>query len=74
MGETCKSCGAAVVFAQHASGKWSPFDAQPDPRGDWVIEDGRVRKADPLLDRVRYLPHWSTCPQAKQWRKEHRRG
>lgn len=66
----CRSCGAAVVWGRHASGKWAPFDAECTEAGDWLLmENGEAvhRKGGPAMGRV---PHHATCPQAGAWRKK----
>jgi hypothetical protein len=81
---TCRSCGAAVVWATMIpSGKANPLDATPTPGGNtfaWVVGDkleaeNAARKTERVQRAIernqnRYTSHFATCPNAK----EHRRG
>lgn len=81
----CRSCGADVLWAQWASGKKMPVDAEPDMRtpgkGGTLVLSVRggafgsliVEKYDEAthgVKRNRYTSHFATCPNAD----EHRRG
>lgn len=82
---SCDSCGAAVVWAVHASsGKRSPFDAEPAELGNWSLarEGGELvaRYAGPVRHGALelgdisslpgfYVPHFATCPDAADWRR-----
>lgn len=59
---TCRSCGAAIVWAVTARGVRIPLDAEPNPA---------PRTADTLIDskQTRYMPHHATCRDAKAWRR-----
>jgi DNA polymerase III epsilon subunit-like protein len=59
---TCKSCGAAILWAKTPAGKAMPLDAEPQKR----IVLGRVTGEAHVLDT--YVPHWATCPSAAQHR------
>jgi hypothetical protein len=74
----CRSCGARIRWARFTrSGKVVPLDADPVPGGNVVVvgedRDGPlidlVSQAAPPLDSLRYVNHFSTCPQADQWRR-----
>jgi hypothetical protein len=72
MSAQCKSCGAAIVWAESITGRPMPFDAQPAVNGRWVIVVGKARLASPedkILHRDMYNSHFTTCPQADAWRK-----
>lgn len=70
--ETCRSCGAAIFWAETESGKAMPVDVVPVDEGNLEIQlpmDPR----EPLIARVvsvghRYKSHFATCPQASKWR------
>jgi len=84
----CIDCAAAVVATRDqviahlreereaitANGKQQPIDAEPDPKGNLVLErKGAVtvaRVAD-LFDKPgeRFMPHHATCPNADDWRR-----
>lgn len=68
----CRSCGADVIWATSTNGKAMPMDAQPDPKGTFVIVVGKARKAtaeDDRLHRPRHTCHFATCEQADEWRR-----
>jgi hypothetical protein len=79
----CRSCKAPIVFAYHpTSGKNHPFEE--DPAGVWVIENGtakHVGKPEVQLElgapaaatAQRFTSHFSTCPNAAEWRGRGRR-
>lgn len=62
---SCRSCGKRVLWVETQSGKKMPLDYEPERR--FVVEAG----TDPIRARLRntYVSHFSTCPQAGQWRK-----
>lgn len=71
----CRSCNAEIVWAiNESTGKPSPFDAAPDPKGRWAVHedpeggDHLVAYHDPDA-RVRYVSHFATCPNAQQHRR-----
>lgn len=40
MSATCRSCGAPIIWAKHeTTGRRMPFDAEPDPKGRWAMDD-----------------------------------
>jgi hypothetical protein len=64
--EPCRSCKSPVVWALMPSGKWNPMDAKPERR--FILnpgEDGVLRAES----QPTYQSHYSTCPQAAEWRK-----
>ncbi len=71
--EACRSCGAPVLWCRTEAGKMMPVDAEPVENGNLeVIRAGdrliaRVRGED-LLGSHRYLSHFVTCPQSREWR------
>lgn len=71
---SCRSCGAPIVWARfEKSGKNTPLDEQPTPRGNLVSVSGKVRVAtdeDRHLARPLYTNHFSTCPDASDWRSK----
>ncbi len=69
----CNSCGAAIIWANTPKGKVAPY--QVDPDGHWVIDGGKARHVGEarqlelgLAQPTYYSSHFSTCPQADQWR------
>lgn len=74
---TCRKCPAKIWWCQTLAGEWMPVDQKPNPKGNLIIldrkgEDGQtiVATADLFTptDRTRYMPHWATCPAAKEFR------
>lgn len=53
----CKSCRARIIWFKTDSGKSMPVDADT------------VEPEDDELDLDRHVSHFSTCPQAGEWRK-----
>jgi hypothetical protein len=77
----CRSCGAEIVWARTVNGKTIPIDVDPVEDGNIELQDGAgampvavyVKKDDGqlgLLASDRYVSHFATCPQAKEWRRE----
>lgn len=58
---TCKSCKAEIKWVEMATGKKMPLDAKP-------IKAIQVKEGIGQVIDV-YIPHWSTCPGADQFRK-----
>ena len=62
----CKACGAEIVWAKTTNGKAMPLDARPERRA--------VSSLDPddfvVQIVLTWMPHWTTCPQADQFRKK----
>jgi hypothetical protein len=85
MGDTCRSCGAAIVWAKMIrdgvpTGKTMPVDAGTDPKGTvWLYGGDDDPKATVLtgleLENARFtaaplrLSHFATCPQSREWKK-----
>ncbi len=68
----CRSCEALVIWAETASGKKMPLDAEPSEAGTFVYLGGKTRKAndeDKQLLRPRHTSHFATCPDAAQHRR-----
>lgn len=79
---TCRSCGAAVVWARaEGSGKALPLDPEPGPGGNLVVvghETGRYGDSVPVVRSVprsgepAYVAHFVTCPHASEHRRARR--
>ena len=73
----CRSCGASIFWAKTEAGKSMPVDAHPHPEGRVVLFDrgGSViakvlgKEEQPRPGENTRRPHWTTCPQAGNWRK-----
>lgn len=79
---TCRSCGAAILWATSPTGKRIPLDANPHPDGTVqldaavarVLKDAELHYARSVaVGPTLYLSHFATCPDAKQWRGHDRR-
>jgi hypothetical protein len=70
--QACRSCDAPIRWVKTTTGKRMPLDAEPVPDGNLVLVDGvaTVVDADAAGTRERYTSHFSTCPQAKSWRRK----
>jgi hypothetical protein len=75
----CRSCEADIIWARTVTGRRMPVDADPDVGGTVQLEviQGFVRATvhTPTAETVRqglHHSHFSTCPDADEWRK--RRG
>jgi hypothetical protein len=78
----CRSCKAPIVWAiTAAKGARMPLDPDPVDDGNvWVVRwkpDGTPivavalhADAVPILARERFVSHFTTCPDSKEWRKK----
>lgn len=76
----CRSCSAPIVWCLTAAGKRIPVDRVPVAGGNLkltVEADGTTRAeaaGEPELfasfdeDDRRYVAHFTTCPEADEWR------
>lgn len=80
----CRSCGAAIIWSETEKGKRMPVDAKPSPTGNFELRtDGPFTRPngtrieagvplavfDPDAHEKRYDSHFTTCVDAKRWRK-----
>lgn len=72
----CGSCEAPIFFVLSATGKPMPLDVHPNNAGNVQIVNGNgIVMSGAALERARagttelYMPHFATCPKAKEWRK-----
>jgi hypothetical protein len=71
----CRGCGAKIGFLKNPrTGKWMPVNPErvtgvdaPDD-GVLIAENGAVLRGV-LPEDVGYVPHWSTCPVAGDFRR-----
>jgi hypothetical protein len=64
---TCRSCGAAIEWAELTSGKRHPFDRPiVAVRTQGSVLEGRVIEE---VDTSVSATHFATCPQSKQWQR-----
>ena len=63
----CRSCGAAITWAELTSGKRHPFDGEiVAVRTQGNVLEGRVIED---VDTSITTSHFATCPQATDWRR-----
>lgn len=80
---TCRSCGAKIHWIELESGKKMPCDPElittdeAEPGDVLVTVTGKtikIPKTDELFSLQHteegYVSHFSTCPQADEWRKK----
>lgn len=77
--DQCRSCRASIFWATTAAtGKLMPIDADPNPRGNIVLnEDGKAVVISKNLFEggdsgrlVTYMSHFATCINARAHRKK----
>jgi len=65
----CKSCGARIVWVVLPSGKSMPLDAVAATM--FVLEPEGAQDGSPRAKAIQVrASHFSSCPQAGQWRKD----
>lgn len=63
----CRSCGAAIEWAELVTGRRLPFNG---PIVAVLTQDDFVtRRVVQHVDTRVTLPHFATCPDAASWRK-----
>lgn len=70
--QPCKACGKRIMLVKTGAGRMLPLNADPDPKGRWVIHDGVAVYAygDMPPDSERYSTHWGDCPEANAFRRK----
>jgi len=68
MHTTCRTCGAAITMHRTTKGRWMPVDPDPIPGGNLNIIDGVVHVVQPEPRLRRHVAHFTTCPNANDWR------
>jgi hypothetical protein len=71
---TCRSCGAEILWAVTDSGKAMPVDREPVLGGKLALDwsgggDPKVTVVSPSSYRYGHRAHFATCPDAMAWRK-----
>lgn len=82
---TCRGCGQPIEWIRTAAGRFMPIDPEPvfiieEGRDSFITDEGEIvrgRRALPHEESrefpVAFVPHWKTCPQADNFRRERRR-
>lgn len=74
--DTCRSCGAKVIWANNQNGNRMILDAEPAKEGGNIIlmADGTchvLKKKDVTgCPDALHKSHHATCPDAAKWRKK----
>lgn len=55
----CKGCGSAIIWIKTKNGKSMPVDLKEI---SIMTIDGRMEAG--------FIPHWATCPKAKEFKKK----
>jgi len=65
---TCRSCGAAIEWAELTTGARHPFELPIKPiRAQQSLVDGRTIEDVETRDSP---THFARCPDAKSWRRQ----
>jgi hypothetical protein len=72
--EYCRSCTAPILWVRTVNGKYMPLNAEPDPKGNIVLDRHDVatvlgKNAVVPVGTPIYMPHHATCSNAQQHRK-----
>lgn len=62
--DTCRSCGAPILWAVTNGGKRMPLDATPREGGRWVLGTNEHLSARPQTTLLGHDSHFATCPGA----------
>lgn len=79
MTDTCKSCGADIVWAVTRKGRRIPLDPEPVQGGNVRIEarPGRTMALAVVVNATEtgtHRSHFASCPNAARHRKRERKG
>lgn len=62
----CKGCGKEIYWIKMASGKMMPINTT---FASVVRVDQQTKIGEIMTIQSGYLPHWVTCPRAKDFKK-----
>lgn len=70
----CKKCGQKIRFIRTLAGSWMPVNEEEvsgaDIAGETIVtHGGEVLRGLAAKEAVGFVPHWATCPNAKEFRK-----
>ena len=80
----CRGCGREIAFIKSVNGKSIPVDPEPlefipeAAYDKFVLMDGTVERGmatertGETETKVGYRSHWSTCPNAEDFRKKNK--
>lgn len=73
---TCRSCGAPIMWAATPKGRRMPMDPEPTPAGNrQLVDRAGLAPLSLAVDATtppevpRYTAHFATCPNAQAHRK-----
>lgn len=67
--DTCRDCGAAILWGTTAAGKPMPLNAEKTADGEWLLDhEGVTVKKQVFNEEQGFTPHWATCTNPKKWR------
>lgn len=74
--DECQSCQAPIIWCLTTSAKRMPVDYEPSPEGNIALRPGGMGPLAVVLGVAKRFgrtdlrtSHFSSCPQAGQWRK-----
>jgi hypothetical protein len=79
MKHRCRSCGAEIIWATNDhTGGGIPVDAEPVADGNITLDLSGpkvlahvLRKGEDVAEgTARYVSHFVTCPQGREWRRK----
>jgi hypothetical protein len=75
MNDQCRSCRAKIVWCVTENGRRNPIDPEPVLGGNLIVKDRTVtppmvKVVKPNPNVKRFVSHFVTCPQSKNWRKK----
>lgn len=80
--QPCSSCRAPLIWAVTPNNRRMPLDAEPVATGSIVLRNGVAitlngdmfdEDAKPLPGELRYTSHFSSCPDAAEYRRKKRK-
>lgn len=69
MSVSCKSCGAAILWALTDNGKRMPVNAEPVENGNLLLVADEDGPRAIYATQGTHVSHFATCPYAENWRK-----
>lgn len=73
---TCKKCFAEIKWITTAAGRYLPVDPGEVSGVDLkeidtlITPDGEILKGKNAVEGFGYIPHWATCPNAEEFKKD----
>lgn len=70
--DTCKDCGAEVIWTRTVNNKWMPVNKNPSKEGQVTLQDNGKEPPLAMYHTIKgrgvtyYVPHFATCPNRKK--------